>query len=102
MKILLVADLHYTLKQWDWLSQASGDFDLVVIAGDMLDIVSIVDVEVQILVLGAIFLVVGFVFSLCLGAAAGVFARILRSRVRVLSRISAVMFGGLAARLVWE
>ena len=59
-------------------------------------------VGMQILVLGAIFLGVGFVFSLCLGAAAGVFARILRSRVRVLSRISAVMFGGLAARLVWE
>ncbi len=50
MKILVVADLHYTLKQWDWVNQVSGGFDLVVVAGDLLDRVSTVDVEVQILV----------------------------------------------------
>ncbi|MFV1994577.1 MAG: metallophosphoesterase [Verrucomicrobiales bacterium] len=50
MKILLVADLHYTLKQWDWVNHVSERFDLVVVAGDLLDIVSPVDLEVQILV----------------------------------------------------
>lgn len=56
----------------------------------------------QIVVLGAIFLIVGFAFSLSLGVAAGAFAHVLRARARGLSRISAVMFGGLAARLVWD
>ena len=56
----------------------------------------------QIVVLGAIFLVFGMAFSLCLGAAAGAFAHVLRAKSRLLSRLSAVMFGGLAARLVWE
>ena len=50
MKFLVVADFHYALKQWDWLKQAAPDFDLVIFAGDLLDIVSIVDKEVQILV----------------------------------------------------
>ena len=59
-------------------------------------------VWMQIIVLGAIFLTVGTVFALSLGAAAGVFAHVLRSRARMLSRLSAVMFVGLAARLVWE
>lgn len=59
-------------------------------------------VWMQILLLGAIFLIVGFAFSLSLGAAAGAFAHLLRARARLLSRLSAVMFGGLAARLVWE
>lgn len=56
----------------------------------------------QILLLGAIFMVVGLGFSLCLGAAAGAFAHVLQARARMLSRVSAVMFGGLAARLVWD
>lgn len=55
----------------------------------------------QIVVLGAIFLSVGLVFSLCLGAAAGMFAHVLRARAGLLSRLSAIMFGGLAARLAW-
>lgn len=50
MKILLVADLHYTLPQWDWLSATANRFDLVVIAGDLLDITSIVPIEAQITV----------------------------------------------------
>ncbi len=56
----------------------------------------------QIVVLGTIFLSVGLVFSLCLGAAAGMFAHVLRARTGLLSRLSAIMFGGLAARLVWD
>ena len=38
MKCLLVADLHYSLKQFDWLLEAARDMDVVVIAGDHLDI----------------------------------------------------------------
>jgi len=56
----------------------------------------------QILFLGGIFAGVGFAFALCLGALAGVFTNALRSRVRFLNRLSAVMFAGLAARLVWD
>ncbi len=50
MKILSVADLHYTLKQWDWIKQTAADYDLLVIPGDLLDIVSPVELDVQILV----------------------------------------------------
>jgi len=34
MKCLLVSDLHYALKQYDWITNVSKDFDVVVIAGD--------------------------------------------------------------------
>lgn len=50
MKILLVADVHYTLRQWDWLNKVAGNFDLVVIAGDLLDIASMVPIDAQIVV----------------------------------------------------
>jgi Icc-related predicted phosphoesterase len=45
--ILLVSDLHYTLPQFDWVVEASGGFDLVVLAGDLLDISSVVPLDVQ-------------------------------------------------------
>ena len=51
MKLLLVADLHYTLRQWDWLKSVADQFDLIVIAGDLLDIASIVSLEAQIVVI---------------------------------------------------
>lgn len=51
MKILSVADLHYTLKQWDWVKQVAEQYDLLIIPGDLLDIVSPVSIDVQILVL---------------------------------------------------
>ena len=38
MKVLVVSDLHYTLKQLDWVTMVAGEFDLVVMAGDFLDI----------------------------------------------------------------
>lgn len=57
-------------------------------------------VWVQILVLGAIFQAFGLLFVMALGAAAGKFADVLRARVRVLNKITAILFGGLAARLV--
>src|SRR3954462_13486393 len=50
MQILLVSDLHYTLKQLDWVSSVAGEFDLVVLAGDHLDISSIVEPDAQIAV----------------------------------------------------
>ena len=37
MRILVVSDLHYTLKQLDWVTAVAPDYDLVVIAGDLLD-----------------------------------------------------------------
>ena len=50
MRILLVSDLHYTLKQLDWVVSVAGDYDLVVVAGDLLDIASIVEPDAQIAV----------------------------------------------------
>ena len=54
----------------------------------------------QILILGAIFTLNGFLFSLALGALAGVFAKALRAKVTILNKITAILFGGLAARLI--
>jgi Icc-related predicted phosphoesterase len=51
MKCLLVSDLHYTLKQFDWLHAVAERFDLLVLAGDHLDISSTVPVDVQIVVI---------------------------------------------------
>lgn len=51
MRCLLVSDLHYTLKQFDWLSAAADHFDVVVIAGDMLDIVAVANTDAQIIVI---------------------------------------------------
>ena len=45
MRILLVSDLHYTLQQLDWVTSVASDYDLVVVAGDTLDIASIVEVK---------------------------------------------------------
>ena len=50
MQILLVSDLHYTLRQLDWVASVAADYDLVVVAGDLLDIASIVEPDAQIAV----------------------------------------------------
>jgi Icc-related predicted phosphoesterase len=55
MKCLLVADLHYTLKQFDWLLKAADGMDLVIMAGDHLDISSYVTGPVQIAVVNKYF-----------------------------------------------
>jgi len=47
MKCLITADLHYALKQYDWLLRVAPDFDVVIIAGDHLDIASHVDGRAQ-------------------------------------------------------
>jgi len=51
MKCLLISDLHYALKQFDWASNVAQEFDVVVIAGDHLDISSAVEARVQITVI---------------------------------------------------
>jgi Icc-related predicted phosphoesterase len=50
MRMLLVSDLHYTLKQLDWVVATADDYDLVVVAGDLLDIASRVEPDAQIAV----------------------------------------------------
>ena len=55
---------------------------------------------VQILILGAIFLANGALFSLCLGGGSGYFAAALGARAGVLNKLSAILLGGLAARLI--
>lgn len=50
MKILFVADLHYALKQFDWLTAKVGGFDLAIIGGDLLDLSSALELDVQIVV----------------------------------------------------
>ncbi|HEY9066807.1 MAG TPA: metallophosphoesterase [Burkholderiaceae bacterium] len=47
MRILLVSDLHYTLPQFDWVVRTAPRFDLVVLAGDHLDISSAVSLDAQ-------------------------------------------------------
>ena len=54
----------------------------------------------QILLLGTIFLLYGLFFVMCLGAVLGYFAFALRERVKILNKLTAILFGGLAARLI--
>jgi Icc-related predicted phosphoesterase len=48
MRLLFVSDLHYSLKQFDWLKERARDFDAVIIGGDLLDLGSGLDSDVQI------------------------------------------------------
>ena len=50
MRCLVVADLHYSLPQFDWLIGVAPQFDLVIFAGDALDVGSLVDFRAQIVV----------------------------------------------------
>jgi Icc-related predicted phosphoesterase len=50
MRCLFVADLHYSLSKFDWLLKAAPEYDLVVLAGDALDLASSVDFRAQTLV----------------------------------------------------
>ncbi len=51
MRLLLVSDLHYTLPQFDWVVARAADFDVVVMAGDQLDIASAVALDAQTVVM---------------------------------------------------
>ena len=50
MKILAVSDLHFGLTQFDWLAQQAEQYELVIIAGDLLDISGHLDLDSQITV----------------------------------------------------
>ena len=50
MRVLAVSDLHYSLRQFDWLVATAREFDLVVLAGDQLDATSSVECDAQIVV----------------------------------------------------
>src|SRR5476649_3101135 len=50
MKMLFVSDLHYALKQFDWLVANASNFNPIVIGGDLLDLGSALDFDVQIVV----------------------------------------------------
>jgi Icc-related predicted phosphoesterase len=47
VRILLTSDLHYSLPQFDWVVRMAPSFDLVVMAGDHLDISSPVPLDAQ-------------------------------------------------------
>ena len=53
MRLLLASDLHYRLPTFDWLVEVAADFDAVALAGDLLDIVSPVPIDAQIVVVDA-------------------------------------------------
>ena len=55
MRILLTSDLHYKLRQFDWLMSAAPHFDAVVIAGDHIDAQSSLPGAIQIAALSATF-----------------------------------------------
>jgi predicted phosphodiesterase len=55
MRVLLTSDLHYELRQYDWLIGAAPRFDAVVVAGDHLDAFGAVPGAVQIAALRASF-----------------------------------------------
>jgi Icc-related predicted phosphoesterase len=50
LRCLFVADLHYALPKFDWLLRLAARYDVVVLAGDALDVGSIVDYRAQTLV----------------------------------------------------
>jgi len=47
MRLLLVSDLHYSLPLFDWVVDVAASFDVVVMAGDHLDLASLVDGRAQ-------------------------------------------------------
>ncbi|WP_052574105.1 metallophosphoesterase [Haloferula sp. BvORR071] len=51
MKLLFVADLHYTLKQFDWLTAQASGCDAIIIGGDLLDLGSALEIDIQIVVI---------------------------------------------------
>ena len=50
MRILHVSDLHYSLPKFDWVVKVCPSFDMVVIAGDSLNVASTVPLDTQIVV----------------------------------------------------
>jgi len=53
VKLLLVSDLHYSLRQFDFVADLAPHFDAVVIAGDLLDLRSPVPIAAQAVAMSA-------------------------------------------------
>lgn len=56
----------------------------------------------QILILGIMFSITGMIITSAYGAAAGLFGNVLRARIGLMNKLTALVFGGLAARLVFD
>ena len=54
MQILLVSDLHYRLRQFDWVYDVAPEYDVVIIAGDLLSLRSPVPVAAQAVAVSAL------------------------------------------------
>jgi Icc-related predicted phosphoesterase len=50
MKLLFAADLHYALKQFDWLAANAGECDALIIGGDLLDLAGALETDLQVVV----------------------------------------------------
>ena len=50
MTALIAADLHYNLRQYDWLLEVAGRYEAVILAGDLLDLAAHADLDTQIVV----------------------------------------------------
>lgn len=48
MRLLFVSDLHYSLRQFDWVLAHAHEYDVAAIGGDLLDLASALDPDVQI------------------------------------------------------
>lgn len=55
MRYLVASDLHYNLRQLDWIADQAGEFDAVVLGGDHVDLAGRVDLDAQISLLSAYF-----------------------------------------------
>ena len=51
MRVLLVSDLHYDLRKLDWVLTEADNVELLVVAGDLLDISSGVPLDAQVTVI---------------------------------------------------
>ena len=50
MKVLCTADLHYRLPQLDWLVEQADDVDVMIVPGDLLQVMGSAPLDVQIVV----------------------------------------------------
>ncbi len=51
LKLLVTSDLHYNLRQFDWLLQTADRYDCLIIAGDLLNVAGYLELELQITVI---------------------------------------------------
>lgn len=50
LKLLVTSDIHYNLRQFDWLLQTANRYDCLIIAGDLLNVAGYLELELQITV----------------------------------------------------